>query len=386
MASHTTDQHEQKQQGAADLGQIMGTAKKGKGKSRSDQAKQVVSAIMRTRAMLPDPGQVAAELVEVPLDAIDVKAQVRTAVSAESEGIRELAADIAARGVLQPVLLRQVAGRFELVAGERRFVASGLAGRSTIPAIVRSMTDDEAKLAQLAENIQREDLTTMERASAVRALFEVSRSLQSVADAIKKSKSWVSKLLVLTYPDYHPAARELMERGECDDVETLYLLGKVCELDAKLGDTLCRQIRSGQASRSTVRWCLDDIRTRAAMSQPRQPEVTTQGQPQMPLIPEQPKQPEPKQPEPKRPADLRKPDLPFVPPEAFAEYAVRWVHEARITWTIADMEKHLWGAAQMAACLAEGVYTHLYDTLDLEPYERASLYAHVIEQALNEAR
>jgi ParB family transcriptional regulator, chromosome partitioning protein len=85
--------------------------------------------------------------------------------------LEELAASIRERGVMEPIIVRPVNGHYEIVAGERRYRATRLAGLGEIPAIVRELSDEEAMADSLLENFQREDLTVMEKALAVQNLL-----------------------------------------------------------------------------------------------------------------------------------------------------------------------------------------------------------------------
>jgi ParB family chromosome partitioning protein len=87
--------------------------------------------------------------------------------------LHELAASIRERGVMEPIIVRPKNGQYEIVAGERRFRASILAGMPDIPAIVRDMTDEEAMADSLLENFQREDLTVIEKARAIEGLTKM---------------------------------------------------------------------------------------------------------------------------------------------------------------------------------------------------------------------
>lgn len=119
-------------------------------------------------------------------------------------GIEELAANIKANGLLQPVTLRPVGGpkektkRLELVFGERRKRACELLGMETIPAFVRDMTDAEAAVASATENLEREDLAPMEEAESVQVLLDLGWSYQEVADKTGHSTRWVARLASLT--------------------------------------------------------------------------------------------------------------------------------------------------------------------------------------------
>jgi len=115
----------------------------------------------------------------------------------DQERLGELAASIRAHGLLQPIVVRRMAGGFELIAGERRLRAAGLAGIDALPALVREV-DDPLELA-LIENLQREDLSPLEEAEALATLIERhGYSHREVADLLGKSRPYVSNTLALT--------------------------------------------------------------------------------------------------------------------------------------------------------------------------------------------
>jgi ParB family chromosome partitioning protein len=122
----------------------------------------------------------------------------------DEAGIDELAQSIAARGVLQPILLRPEGDGFQIVAGERRWRAAQRAQLHTIPAIVREV--DEAATAEIAliENIQREDLNAIEEAEAYRQLIQrYGHNQDDVGKLVHKSRSHVANLLrLLDLPDF----------------------------------------------------------------------------------------------------------------------------------------------------------------------------------------
>jgi ParB/RepB/Spo0J family partition protein len=117
----------------------------------------------------------------------------------DPDRLAELIADVAARGILEPIIVRPIdADRYEVVAGERRYRAALLAGLTQIPAIVRiDMTDAEAREAALVENLLREDLDIEDEARFIKALYEEKRSLRAVGDAIHKSYQYVNRRLKL---------------------------------------------------------------------------------------------------------------------------------------------------------------------------------------------
>ncbi len=114
--------------------------------------------------------------------------------------LAELASSIKAQGIMQPILVRPVdGGRFEIIAGERRWRAAQRAGLKEIPALVRKVPDQEALALALIENIQREDLNPLEEAQGIaRLISEFRLTHDAAAAAVGRSRSAVSNLLRLT--------------------------------------------------------------------------------------------------------------------------------------------------------------------------------------------
>lgn len=120
------------------------------------------------------------------------------------EEITELSSSILAYGVLQPIIVREMEGGFyTIIAGERRYRASCLAGLTEIPAIVRNLEEEEAALVALVENVQRENLNYIEEARAYRKLMEDFHLTQSeIAQRVGKQQSTISnKIRILALPD-----------------------------------------------------------------------------------------------------------------------------------------------------------------------------------------
>ncbi|ENC6708632.1 MULTISPECIES: ParB/RepB/Spo0J family partition protein [Vibrio] len=115
------------------------------------------------------------------------------------EALEELAASIQSQGIIQPIVVRQVAsGQFEIIAGERRWRAAKQAGLKRVPCLVKKVEDRAAIAMALIENIQREDLNVIEEAQALERLQdEFTLTHQQVADVIGKSRTTVSNLLRL---------------------------------------------------------------------------------------------------------------------------------------------------------------------------------------------
>ena len=115
------------------------------------------------------------------------------------EKLQELADSIKAQGIIQPIVVRNIAfEKYEIVAGERRWRAAQLAGLQQVPIVIKEIDDHTAMAIALIENIQREDLNPLEEAEALKRLLEeFEMTHQQVADAIGKSRTTVTNLLRL---------------------------------------------------------------------------------------------------------------------------------------------------------------------------------------------
>jgi ParB family chromosome partitioning protein len=124
------------------------------------------------------------------------KYQPRTQM--DSESLQELADSIRAQGLMQPILAREVAGGYEIIAGERRWRAAQLAGLSEVPVLLREVADDAVAAMALIENIQREDLNAIDEAHGLQRLIQdFGMTHDAVAQAVGKSRAAVSNLLRL---------------------------------------------------------------------------------------------------------------------------------------------------------------------------------------------
>lgn len=134
----------------------------------------------------------------------------------EEAPLAELAASIKQQGLLQPLVVREIANsRYEIIAGERRWRACQLAGLTEVPVILRQVDDETAMAMALIENLQREDLNAMDQArSMYRLTTEFSLTHQQVADLLCKSRAAVSNYLRLL--SLSTEARRLLENGDLD--------------------------------------------------------------------------------------------------------------------------------------------------------------------------
>jgi ParB family chromosome partitioning protein len=135
---------------------------------------------------------------EIPIDQLDPN-PFQTRSQMNEEQLSELAASITANGVVQPVLVRPLAnGRFQLIAGERRWRASRQAGKETIPAILRQVSDEQAMEITIVENLQRADLNPMEQARAFERLArEFHMTQEQMALRTGKDRATVANFLRL---------------------------------------------------------------------------------------------------------------------------------------------------------------------------------------------
>jgi ParB family chromosome partitioning protein len=138
------------------------------------------------------------EMKILPVDILQ-RGAYQPRIDMNPEALEELANSIRAQGVVQPIVVRPIGGgRYEIIAGERRWRATQLAGLHEIPAVVRDVPDQAAMAMALIENIQREELNPMEEAQALyRLIEEFGLTHQQTADAVGRSRASVSNLLRL---------------------------------------------------------------------------------------------------------------------------------------------------------------------------------------------
>jgi ParB family chromosome partitioning protein len=146
----------------------------------------------------PEPAQESGKPREIAVELID-KNPFQTRSHFDEQQLAELAASIAATGVVQPVLLRPLPnGRFQLIAGERRWLASQKAGKSSVPAILRQVSDGQAMEMTIVENLQRADLNPIEQARAYERLSrDFKMTQEQMAQRTGKDRASVSNFLRL---------------------------------------------------------------------------------------------------------------------------------------------------------------------------------------------
>lgn len=187
-------------------------------------------ALVADPTAAPQPGEV---LRSMPVGQLQPgKYQPRREM--DQAKLAELAESIKAQGVIQPIVAREIEpGRFEIVAGERRWRASQLAGLAEVPVVVRVLDDRTVVAMALIENIQREDLNPLEEAQALQRLIdEFSLTHAEAAAAVGRSRASVSNLLRLL--ELPPAIRALVEARRLEMGHARALLTLAPELAGKL--------------------------------------------------------------------------------------------------------------------------------------------------------
>ncbi len=173
------------------------------------------------------------ELQQLPVEFLQ-RGQYQPRRDMRPEALEELADSIRRQGVMQPIVVRPIASdRYEIIAGERRWRATQLAGLDTIPAVIRDVSDETAIAMALIENIQREDLNPMEEALAlIRLQKEFELTQQQVAEAVGKSRTAVANLMRLT--NLREEVQTLLEHGDLEmgHARALLSLQPSVQLDA----------------------------------------------------------------------------------------------------------------------------------------------------------
>ncbi len=201
------------------------------------------------------------ELQQLPLDVIQ-RGKYQPRRDIDPVTLEELAHSIRSQGVMQPIVVRAIgAGRYEIIAGERRWRASQQAGLETIPALVRDVTDEAAIAMALIENIQREDLNPIEEAVALQRLQqEFQLTQQQVADAVGKSRVTISNLLrLIALPE---EIKTLLSHGDLEMGHARALLGLPAEQQVEAARHVVARGLTVRQTEALVRVWLNDSGTR----------------------------------------------------------------------------------------------------------------------------
>jgi ParB family transcriptional regulator, chromosome partitioning protein len=207
-----------------------------------------LSALISTA---PSP-QDSEELREIEIDLITPgEQQPRT--SFDEAKLQELAQSIRVSGIIQPLLVRRRGGRFELVAGERRWRAAQLAGLSRVPAIVREIADENLLELALIENIQRQELNAIEEANAYKRLIEsLGLTQEEVASRVGRDRTFITNYLrILKLPT---EIQSLLEQEKLTFGHARALLGvSDPQLQRRFAQRICKHNWSVRETESRIR-------------------------------------------------------------------------------------------------------------------------------------
>ncbi|BBL35997.1 nucleoid occlusion protein (plasmid) [Nitrosomonas stercoris] len=197
--------------------------------------------------------QSVAKIPEIPLNLLTIKKQVRVEFEDDAHPLSELADDIKTRGVLQPILVRPVqGGKYELVAGERRYRAAKMAGLEAIPALVKPMTDEEAAEAQFIENIKRKNLTLQEEAQRIqRDLDTCGGDIAAVLKKYGKPKSgraWIYKMRGLL--NLSEQAQRLISENITADIEVINDIRQIEKINPEKARETVDRLEEANAAKS----------------------------------------------------------------------------------------------------------------------------------------
>lgn len=173
------------------------------------------------------------------------------------EALEDLAASIRTQGIIQPIVVRPVGeDSYEIIAGERRWRAAQLARLDTVPCLIKDVPDEAAVAIALIENIQREDLNSMEEANALqRLLDEFQLTHQEVAEAVGKSRATVTNLLRLN--NLEADVKTLLERGDIELGHAKLLLALQGDVQSEVGRVIAAKGMTVREAEKLVRRTLE---------------------------------------------------------------------------------------------------------------------------------
>jgi ParB family chromosome partitioning protein len=226
----------------------------------------------------PEGSSRAQGVRHVPIDRIDPNPE-QPRMSFDPDSLNELAASLREHGVLQPVLVRPIdGGRYQLIAGERRWRAARIADLDTVPALIEEIDDDTALEISIIENLQREDLSPLDEALMYeRMTRDHGYSLRKLAQKLGKDKGYIENRLRLA--DAPPEIKQLVSLRK-DTLSHAYELLKVP--DERTRRRLAEQVAAGELSLVRLRDKVEGRRRRRAAADPdaelpeRQEELTAE--------------------------------------------------------------------------------------------------------------
>ena len=204
------------------LDALIGAGARSRGRQTVDAASEALAASRAKVSAAPENNETLEEGRLVKLSVTQLKrGEYQPRREFPKDALEELAASIRARGIMQPLVVRPIASapangpQYEIIAGERRWRAALMADLDTVPAIIRALDDETALALSLIENIQRQDLSAIDEAIALRRLMdEFGLTQQQTADAVGKSRAQIANLVRLL--SLEDDVRQLLERREID--------------------------------------------------------------------------------------------------------------------------------------------------------------------------
>lgn len=186
--------------------------------------------------------------------------------------LEELADSIRAQGVIQPIIVRPVGDKYEIIAGERRWRAAQLAGLTEVPVVIRDIPDEAAVAIALIENIQREDLNPIEEACALeRLLQEFDMTHQQVAEAVGKSRTTVTNLLrLLALP---AEVKRMLERGQIEMGHARTLITLPEHLQHEAAELIVARELSVRETENLIKQMQANNPAKAASKKPQDPDI-----------------------------------------------------------------------------------------------------------------
>lgn len=219
-----------------------------------------------------DQGTGDGELMHLPVDILQ-RGAYQPRIDMKADALEELANSIRAQGVVQPIVVRPIGGgKYEIIAGERRWRATQLAGLHEIPAVVRDVTDQAAMAMALIENIQREELNPMEEAQALyRLIEEFGLTHQQTADAVGRSRASVSNLLRLL--GLNEAVKRMLENGDLEMGHARALLALTGEQQSEVARTVAGKGLSVRETERLIKRTLEGAQPGAAKEKKSDPDI-----------------------------------------------------------------------------------------------------------------
>ncbi|GBE08001.1 putative chromosome-partitioning protein ParB [bacterium BMS3Bbin11] len=212
------------------------------------------------------------KLQQLPVEFLQ-RGQFQQRRQMDQDALDELANSIARQGVLQPIVARKLAsGDYEIIAGERRWRAAQQAGLGRVPVVVRELSDEDAMVIGLIENLQREDLNPIEEARGMQRLIEeFTMTHQQVADSVSRSRVAVSNLLRLL--SLQSDVSTLLEQGQLDMGHARALLSLEEGLQYKAAQQIVKSGMSVRQAEQLVRRLQEDRNSLAGKAKVKDPDV-----------------------------------------------------------------------------------------------------------------